>query len=81
LEAPIHSIVSLFDQLGLDSTEEAINSFIEKNRPLSDEIELHTAEFWSASQASFLKQELDNDADWVEIVNQLDVMLRGSRSQ
>ena len=76
MEAPIHSLVSLFDQLGLDSTEQAINEFIEKNGPLSDDIELHMAGFWNASQACFLKQELDKDADWVEIVNQLDVMLR-----
>ena len=76
MEPPIHSIVSLFDQLGLDSTEEGINHFIEKNRPLPSSIELHKASFWTTSQASFLKQVLDEDADWVEVVNELDVMLR-----
>ena len=76
METPIHSIASLFDQLGLDSTEKSIKNFIEKNGLLSDDVALHMASFWSASQASFLKQELDKDADWVEIVNQLDVMLR-----
>ena len=76
MEAPIHSIVSLFDQLGLDSREEDINAFIEKNGSLPGDIELHKAPFWNASQASFLKQVLDEDADWVEIVDQLDTMLR-----
>ena len=76
MEAPIHSIVSLFDQLGLNSTEEGINNFIEENGPLPGSIELHKASFWNPSQASFLKQMLDEDADWVEIVNQLDAMLR-----
>jgi len=76
METPIHFIASLFDQLGLDSTEEGINNFIEKNGPLPGNIELHKAYFWNTSQASFLKQMLDEDADWVEIVNQLDVMLR-----
>ncbi len=76
METPIHSIVTLFDQLGLDSSEQGIDNFIEKNGPLLDTKELHKAGFWNTSQASFLKQALDEDADWVEIVNQLDVMLR-----
>jgi hypothetical protein len=76
METPIHSIVSLFDQLGLDSSEEGVDNFIEKNGLLLGNKELHKASFWNSSQASFLKQALDEDADWVEIVNQLDVMLR-----
>jgi hypothetical protein len=76
METPIHSIVSLFDQLGLNSTEEGVNNFINKNGKLSGNIELHKADFWNTSQANFLKQALDEDADWVEIVNQLDAMLR-----
>ena len=76
METPNHSIVSLFDQLGLDSSEQGINKFIEENGPLSGSIELHKAHFWDASQAAFLKQVLDQDADWVEIVDQLDVRLR-----
>ena len=80
METPIHSIVSLFDQLGLDSTDEGINNFIEKNGSLSSHMELHKASFWNTSQASFLKQVLDEDADWVEIVNQMDAMLRCKRS-
>ena len=70
------SIVTLFDQLGLDSTEQGIDKFIEKNGPLSGSVELHEAKFWNRCQSSFLKQVLDDDAEWVEVVNQLDVMLR-----
>ena len=70
------SMVSLFDQLGLDSTEEGIDKFIEKNSPLSGRVELHEAKFWNSCQSSFLKQVVNDDAEWVEIVNQLDVMLR-----
>jgi len=76
MEKPLHSIVSLFDQLGLNSTEEGINNFINKNGQLLGNIELHQAYFWNTSQATFLKQALDDDADWVEVVNQLDAMLR-----
>jgi hypothetical protein len=76
MESPTHSLASLFDQLGLDSSDQAIETFIDENRPLQGNIELHQADFWSASQASFLKQEKDEDADWAEIVDQLDAQLR-----
>jgi hypothetical protein len=76
METPIHSLVSLFNQLGLESTDEGIKSFIETNGQLSADIELHEALFWSTSQASFLQQMVVDDADWVAIVNQLDAMLR-----
>ena len=80
MQSLIHSLTSLFDQLGLDSTDQAIETFIEDHRPLQGNIELHKADFWSASQASFLKQEIDDDADWAEIVDQLDALLRYPRS-
>ena len=76
MEPPIHSLVSLFGQLGLDDSDEAIEKFISNNHPLPDNLELHKADFWSSSQASFLKKSKDEDADWAEIVDQLDVMLR-----
>ncbi|MFT7126757.1 MAG: hypothetical protein ACI9HX_000434 [Pseudoalteromonas tetraodonis] len=76
METPIHSIVSLFDQLGLKSSDEGIRNFAATNAPLAAGVDLHKAPFWNASQASFLQQALEEDADWVEIVNQLDAMLR-----
>ena len=76
MEPPIHNLNSLFDQLGLDSTDAAIEDFIKSNRPLPGNIELHNADFWSSSQASFLKQVKDKDADWAEIVDQLNTMVR-----
>jgi len=53
METPIHSQTSLFLQLGLDSTDSAIESFIDSHRPLAGNIELHEAKLWSASQAFF----------------------------
>ena len=76
MESPIHTLTSLFDQLGLDSADHAIESFIDGHRPLAGNIALHEADFWNASQASFLKQEIDEDADWAEVVDQLDALLR-----
>ena len=76
METPIHSITSLFNQLGLDSTEEGIKQFINANSSLPAGLSLHKATFWNQSQSSFLQQVVDEDADWAEIVNQLDSMLR-----
>ena len=76
MEAPIHNLVSLFKQLGLDNTSEAIEGFINRNRPVPDNLALHEAEFWSESQASFLKEAIEADADWAEIVDELNVLLR-----
>jgi hypothetical protein len=76
MEMPTHTIVSLFDQLGLASTDEAMDAFINRNSPLPGNIMLHEAGFWNTSQASCLKEMKDEDADWAEIVDQLDAMLR-----
>ena len=76
MEAPVHSFSSLFDQLGLDSSDAGIEEFVEKNGKLPAEVELHKANFWNEGQASFLSQVVEADADWVDIVNQLDASLR-----
>ena len=76
MEMPTHTIVSLFDQLGLESTDEAMDAFINRNSPLPGNVMLHEAGFWNPSQASCLKEMKDEDADWAEIVDQLDAMLR-----
>lgn len=76
METNTHSLDLLFSQLGLDNSPQAIKDFTLKNQPLSGELELWEADFWSASQASFLKQAKDEDADWASIVDQLNIMLR-----
>lgn len=70
-----HSIPELFKQLGLGSSKQEIEGFIMKNSGMAAGVAIHEAEFWSASQAEFLKQAIDEDADWAEIVDQLDAML------
>jgi len=80
VEAPFHNLVSLFKQLGLDNTNEAIEDFINRNRPVPDNLALHEAGFWNASQASFLKEAIEEDADWAEIVDELNVLLRGTHT-
>jgi hypothetical protein len=76
MESPFHSLPSLFKQLGLDNSDEAIDRFIAAHKPLPSGMLLHEADFWSSAQAAFLQQEKAEDADWAEVVDQLDAMLR-----
>ena len=76
MEPPVHTLTSLFNQLGLDSSEQGIEKFINNNKPLPGNVELHNARIWNNAQATFLKQVIEEDADWVEIVDQFDTMSR-----
>lgn len=76
MDMQTHSLSSLFAQLGLGSSDQEINSFIKKHSPLSAATDLHKASFWNPSQSSFLAGSKEEDADWAEVVDQLDVMLR-----
>ena len=76
MDTPIHSMTSLFEQLGLESSEEAIEQFVSQHPPLPQGVDLCDAPFWSKSQSAFIRGAKEEDADWAEIVDQLDVMLR-----
>ncbi|GFD89596.1 hypothetical protein KUL152_18220 [Tenacibaculum sp. KUL152] len=69
------SMSSLFGQLGLGTSEEDIARFIETHSGLHQSQYLHEAPFWTQSQAAFLKQAIDEDADWAEIIDQLNAQL------
>ena len=74
MDAPIPTLETLFEQLGLDSTPDAIDAFIVAH-PLSEDVKLIDAPFWSAQQASFLKEELRDDAEWAIAVDELNQRL------
>ena len=78
-ESPTHSLPSLFKQLGLDNDPVSIDQFIATHSPLKPELHLADAFFWTESQAAFLRDEILDDADWAEVVDQLDVLLRKGR--
>lgn len=75
MESSIHSLSNLFDQLGLPSDFLAIESFIKTHSPLAANILLSDAAFWTTAQASFLREEILNDADWAEVIDQLNAKL------
>ena len=70
-----HSLSQLFDQLGLDSDENSIESFISQHR-LHGATALSKASFWNTAQAAFLRESYTQDADWVEVIDQLNQRLR-----
>ena len=76
MEPPVHTLNALFEQLGLDDSDDAIQSFIETQKPLPAQVALHEANFWNAAQAEFLKRAIEEDADWAEVVDHFDAMLR-----
>ncbi len=76
MESPAHTINALFDQLGLDSSDEDIEAFIDDCHTIPDNLALYDAGFWTPSQAAFLKQAVEEDADWAEVVDNLNAMLR-----
>lgn len=73
---PDHPWCELFAQLGLPTDEAAIHAFLQAHAPLPAGVALADAPFWSAAQAAFLREAIVGDADWAEVVDQLDAALR-----
>jgi hypothetical protein len=80
MDMSVHRFAELFAQLGLPSDEPAIRRFIATHSPLAAGIELADATFWTAGQAAFLREEIVRDADWAEVVDQLNAALRAPPS-
>ncbi|GAB3093215.1 DUF2789 domain-containing protein [Aestuariicella hydrocarbonica] len=75
MDTSLHSMTTLFQQLGLPHQDSDIEGFIAQHR-LEKSQALAEASFWNANQARFLKEALEDDADWAEVVDQLDARLR-----
>ncbi|MCX8521628.1 MAG: DUF2789 family protein [Rhodoferax sp.] len=69
------NLAKLFEQLGEASDEKSIARFIAVHGNLPNNMHLHEAPFWSAAQASFLKQAKKQDAAWSQVVDELNVKL------
>lgn len=75
MEKPVHSTSQLFSQLGLPSDAASICRFIDTHRPLPDTMKLSEAPFWTPSQAAFLREGLQADADWAPVIDTLNAAL------
>ncbi len=74
LGEPEYNMNELFAQLGLDSSDEAIDNFVEKNQLAKDE-KLIESDIWNDNQRMFLQEEWEKDAAWVEVIDDLNVRL------
>lgn len=75
MECQEHTLSNLFAQLGQPSDAQAIAQFIERYRALPGAVQLHEAAFWTPAQAAFLREAVQDDADWAEIVEILNSVL------
>ncbi len=75
MDTSSHTMENLFMQLGLNSSEKAIEEFISTHQ-LSGNSPLDQASFWSQAQSQFILESWHNDAEWAELVDQLDTRLR-----
>lgn len=75
MESSIHTLNHLFAQLGLPSDDSAIQSFIQTHNHLAGSLALSEAPFWTPAQAAFLREEILKDADWAEVIDQLNARL------
>ena len=72
----VYDLEALFEQLGLPSEPEAIDSFIHTHC-VASRIKLHEAEFWNNSQRSFLESAFADDEIWTAAMDELNVRLHG----
>ncbi|WP_293265370.1 DUF2789 family protein [Neptunomonas sp.] len=73
-----HNLTNLFLQLGLAAEENDIELFI-SSHSVDEGISLEEAVFWTKGQAQFIKESRANDADWSDMVDELDALLREDR--
>ncbi|NIC43730.1 DUF2789 domain-containing protein [Aquabacterium sp. A08] len=76
MDTPHHRFSELFAQLGLPSDPASVAHFLAQHRPLPGHVALADAPFWSPAQAALLREEWAEDADWAEVVDQLNAALR-----
>ncbi len=76
MDTSLHSMSTLFQQLGLPADGQSIRAFIHEHRPLDPKVLLHDAPWWTPAQATFLQESISQDADWAEAADELDALLR-----
>jgi len=76
MHAPAYTLNTLFAQMGLDDSDAAIESFIRTHGPVAKEIPIFAAPFWTSAQSALLKESVQSDSDWAEVVDRLDAQLR-----
>lgn len=74
-----YSMNDLFDQLGLDSSDEAIEAFIASHQ-LPDGTSMKEALFWNEKQRMFIIEEWKRDAVWALVLDDLNLRLHENQA-
>lgn len=64
----------LFEQLGLDASEQGIAHFIQQHQ-LHKDLTLLEAPYWTEAQRQFLAEKIASDGEWAIVVDQLNESL------
>ncbi|KQT36721.1 MULTISPECIES: DUF2789 domain-containing protein [unclassified Methylophilus] len=75
MEPTQHTLNNLFAQLGLPASDQEIETFIQTHSHLAGYLTLAEAPYWTPAQAAFLREEILKDADWAEVIDQLNARL------
>jgi len=75
MDTSVHTLGTLFEQLGLESDEASIRRFIDSHS-LQPSTMLAEAPFWNHAQSEFIREGLLEDSDWAELIDLLDALLR-----
>lgn len=67
-------MTNLFEQLGLDSSSEAIELFIATHQ-LNAATKITEADYWTEAQRQFLAEKIKSDGSWAIVVDQLNESL------
>ncbi|GAL07657.1 DUF2789 domain-containing protein [Photobacterium aphoticum] len=70
-----HDLSALFSQLGLNNSHDFIEQFLSEHH-LAQHERLADASFWRPAQKRFIQESQEQDADWCEVIDQLDALLR-----
>ena len=71
-----HTINDLFKQLGLDSSDAAIEKFVAEHKPI-EAPGVAEAKIWNDSQQAFLDDALSSDGAWAMAIDDLNARLKG----
>lgn len=74
MEIMTPSLELLFEQMGLESAQASIDSFVAAHQ-LPEGVKVSEADFWTDNQAALLKEKIQLDDDWAPIVDELNVLL------
>jgi len=76
MHTPAYTLNTLFAQLGLDDSDQAIEKFISDHAPIPETTSLPDAPCRNDSQKKLLEEAIAADSDWAEVVDLLDAQLR-----